>query len=165
MVTGEPKLNRSILTSTSPAAGALAWAWDGAAGAAIGTTAGALSWAAPTALPAVPGTMTILRGASPTGMVARTDRLGRSTTDTSFEPSLVSSAVLPSAEMAVQCGIFPTATVPRAVEVDGSKAANRPGPCTFTSPSPVDVKLGRWGDAPTASRPTSPALRPTGLGW
>src|SRR2546428_13243686 len=99
---------------------------DGAA-AAVRTGAGAVTPAPET------GCTAILRGAFPTGMVAVTARLAKSTTETSLEPSLVTQAMRPSELDLVQCGAFPTATGPASVLFTVSQMASSPRPWATAS--------------------------------
>src|SRR5262245_33465442 len=77
---------------------------------------------------------TTLRGALPTGIVA-VRPVARSTTVTSFEPSLVTYTVLPSPDVAAQFGCFPTATLRAGLFVSGSNKSSSPGPWTTTMPN------------------------------
>src|SRR5207253_9471670 len=95
------------------------------------------------------GWTTILRGALPTGTVAFTVRDIRSTTDRSFEFSLVTYAVVESDDTPIQCGMVPTLMVPIAAYAVGSNKSSVPGPCETTMPSlPSGVKSGWCGEAP-----------------
>src|SRR3989442_12768894 len=92
---------------------------------------------------AAPGTgcTAILRGALPTGMVAVTVRLDKSTTETLLEPSLVTYAVWPSELDVLQCGVLPTATVPASVLRAASRMPSSPGPwITASAHRPSGVK-------------------------
>src|SRR6476619_1575990 len=80
------------------------------------------------------GCTTTLRGALPTAMV-RVLPLARSTMVKSLEPSFVTYAVLPSAEVVAQCGCLPTVTLRTAIFVVGSNNISWPGPCTTTMPN------------------------------
>src|SRR5262249_30965801 len=105
---------------------------------------------------ALTGWTAILRGAFPTGMVAVTARVERSTTETSLDPSLATHAVRPSGAMAIQCGSVPTGTVATTLLLAVSTMASSPGPCTATSaqrPSGVDGE--RCGEAPTGTCATT----------
>src|SRR5258708_38184516 len=75
-----------------------------------------------------PDWTTILRGALPTGIVVITALLVRSTTETSFDFSLVTYAKWLSEVAAIQCGIVPTLTVPVAALLVGSNRSSSPGP-------------------------------------
>src|SRR5215467_12499426 len=101
---------------------------------------------------AAAGWTAILRGAFPTGMVAVTVRVERSTTETSLELSLATHAVRPSAPMAIQCGSLPTGTVAATLLFAVSMMASSPGPCTTASAQrPSGVGGARCGDAPTGT--------------
>src|SRR5215510_11443833 len=78
---------------------------------------------------AATGWTAILRGAFPTGMVAVTVRVERSTTETSLELSLATHAVRPSAPMAIQCGSLPTGTVAEKLLLPVSRMARERAPC------------------------------------
>src|SRR5205085_459721 len=71
-----------------------------------------------------PDWTTILRGALPTGIVVVTALLVRSTTETSFDFSLVTYAKWLSEVAAIQCGILPTLTVPVAALLAGSNRSS-----------------------------------------
>src|ERR1700681_376184 len=62
---------------------------------------------------------TILRGAFPTPIVVVLP-VATSKTDTLFEPSFVTYAVLPSPDSASQCGCLPTETLRTGIFVAGS---------------------------------------------
>src|SRR2546423_8557117 len=95
-----------------------------------------------------PGWTTILRGALPTGTVAVTLRSARSTTDTSFEVSLVTYAQRLSEVTPIQCGIVPTLIEPVGTYVAGANKCRVPGPRITTSPSwPSGLDTGWWGVA------------------
>src|SRR5690349_25130657 len=80
------------------------------------------------------GCTTTLRGALPTAMV-RVLPLARSTMVKSLEPSFVTYAVFPSADIVAQCGCLPTATLRTGMFVVGSNKRSSPGPCTTTIPN------------------------------
>src|SRR4029453_11481433 len=119
----------------------LGWARPAVAGAPGGAERGApMGWTA------------ILRGAFPTGMVAVTARVERSTRDTSLEPSLATQAERPSDVMAIQCGSFPTGTVAASVLLAVSMMPSSPGPWTTArSQRPSGVGGARCGEAPTGT--------------
>ena len=103
-----------------------------------------------------PGCAAIFRGALPTGIVAVTLPVARSTTDTSLEPSLATYAVRPSPLAATQCGVLPTATTLLTARVAGSTTASSPGPWLTTRLAPPSgVNSAKWGEAPTGTWPTS----------
>src|SRR5476651_462670 len=77
---------------------------------------------------------TTLRGALPTAIVS-TFCEAKSTTERSFDPSLVTYAVLPSLDTLIQCGCLPTAMLRTGLFVTGSNTSNSPGPCTTAMPS------------------------------
>src|ERR1041385_8074002 len=80
------------------------------------------------------GCTTTFRGALPTAIV-RVLPLARSTMVKSLEPSLVTYAVFPSAEVVAQCGCLPTDTLRTGAFVAGSNNSSSPGPCTTTMPN------------------------------
>src|SRR5882672_5449296 len=97
------------------------------------------------------GCTAIFRGALPTAMVAVTVRFTRSTTDTSFEPSLATHAVRPSEAMATQCGVFPTGTAAASALLVISTMSSSPGPWAGErAQRPSGVGGAWWGETPTA---------------
>ena len=114
----------------------------------MGLGAGGAVWVPPLTGTA-PDWTTILRGALPTGIVVVTALLVRSTTETSFDFSLVTYAKWLSEVAVIQCGIVPTLTVPVAALLAGSNRSSSPGPCATTMPSlPSGVNNGWCGEAP-----------------
>ena len=89
------------------------------------------------------GWTTILRGALPMGIVAVTSPLAISTTETSFEASFVTQAVVPWELIAIQWGILPTAATLMTAFTFVSMMDNWPGPWLTTNAScPSGVNSG-----------------------